>query len=115
MEFLRRLFGGGGRPRGPAGDPNGYYLYVRCHRCKEKIRVRVNLSNDLAEELSEDASDRVIGYIAEKGVVGNNFMCGQTMRLYLHFDTSRRPISERVDGGTLITEEEFNKEDAETA
>jgi len=42
-------------------------------------------------------------------------MCGQTMRLYLHFDTSRRPISQRVEGGTLITEEEFNKEDAETA
>jgi len=104
--WLQRLFGSGQKTN-TDGDRHGYYVYVRCKRCKEKIKVRVNLANDLAEQLSEDNSDRIVGYTAEKGIVGNNFMCGQTMRLYLTFDTARRPTDQRVEGGAIISAEEF--------
>lgn len=108
MDRLRQLFRGGGRSRGPADDPSGLYIYIRCNRCQEKIRVRVNRNNDLSERLSDDDSDRVDGYQVEKGIVGNNFLCGQTMRLFMTFDRSRLPKEERVEGGTIISEAEFN-------
>ena len=57
--------------------------------------------------MADDESDRVVGYVAEKGVVGNNFMCGQTMRLFLTFDRARRLTDKRVEGGTFISEEEY--------
>lgn len=106
MDWLRRLFGGRTRESSP-GDPHGLYLYVRCNRCGEALRVRVNLSNDLSEQMADDDSDRIVGYVAEKGVVGNNFMCGQTMRLYLTFDRARRLTDKRMEGGTFITEDEY--------
>lgn len=106
MGWLQRLFGGRGRDSS-SGDPHGLYVYVRCGRCQEAVRVRVNLSNDLSEQMADDDSDQVVGYVAEKGVVGNNFMCGQTMRLYLTFDRARRLTDTKVEGGTLITEEDY--------
>ena len=47
MGWLQRLFGGRGRDSTP-GDPHGLYLFVRCNRCHEVVRIRVNLSNDLS-------------------------------------------------------------------
>lgn len=107
MGWLQRLFGrsepSGARER----DLHGLYLYVRCSRCGEAVRVRVNTSNELSEQMADDDSDRVIGFAVEKGVVGNNFMCGQTMRVYLTFDRNRRMTEKRVEGGAFMTEEEF--------
>ncbi len=101
MSWFGRFFRGGAA-RGPDDDPHGYYVTVRCNKCGEEIRVRVNLQNDLAERLSDDSSDRVIGYMAEKGIVGNNFTCGQTMRLYLEFDSGRHLVSQRAEGGVIV-------------
>jgi len=106
MGWLQRLFGGGARASSPA-DPHGLYVYVRCSKCAEAVKVRINLSNDLSELMADDDSDRIVGYAAEKGVVGSNFMCGQTMRLYLTFDRSRRLTDKRVEGGAFISEDEY--------
>ena len=115
MGWLQRLFGRAERSGGRERDLHGLYLFVRCNRCGEVVRVRVNTSNELSEQMADDDSDRVIGFAAEKGVVGNNFMCGQTMRVYLTFDRNRRMTEKRVEGGAFITEEEFQAASSSTA
>lgn len=42
MSFLKRLFSFG-RP-----SDQGIYVYVRCNRCGEAVRVRLDPTNDLS-------------------------------------------------------------------
>jgi len=44
LDGLKSMFAGGSMADG------GYYIYVRCSRCGEAIRTRVNLSNDPSEQ-----------------------------------------------------------------
>jgi hypothetical protein len=91
MGFLDRLLG-------RSGDKSVLWLYVRCSRCGAKVRVRVNLFNDLS--ITENG-----GYILRKEILDNK--CFQLMRAELRFDSKRRLISRDIDGGEFITEAEY--------
>lgn len=101
-KLLKGLFGGagGGAPRDDRAD----YFHVRCSKCGEIVRVRVDRSNDLAQEF-EDGGDHPTGYSATKGVVGNR--CFRTMTLSVEYDRSKRVASTSVEGGAMATAEEF--------
>ena len=45
MDFLKRLFGGGGAS---GEDSAGLYYYVKPKGCDEVVRVRINRNNDLS-------------------------------------------------------------------
>jgi hypothetical protein len=97
---LRELFKGGPKD----SDDGGMYYYVRCTKCAEAIRVRVDRGNDLAQEF-EDGGDHPSGYVATKGVVGKK--CFRTMSLTIKYDRGRREVSRSLDGAEFITKEEF--------
>lgn len=101
--ILGGLFGGGGSSR-PTDNAN--YYYVKCSRCEEKIRVRIDKGNDLAQEY-EDGGDNPSGYTATKGIVGKK--CFRVLNLSVKFDRNRRESSRSVEGGEFITEEEFTE------
>ena len=112
MASLGRLLGGlfgkgGGEPR-----DNAYYYYVRCGKCGEAIRVRVDRANDLAQDF-EGAGDNPSGYTATKGVVGKK--CFRTISLTLQFDGARRETSRSIDGGDFISAEEYAAAEAGAA
>lgn len=110
MSFIGRvlggLFGGGG------GEPrdNAYYYYLRCGKCGEVIRVRVDRANDLAQDF-DGAGDSPTGYSVTKGVVGKK--CFRSISLTVKFDGSRREVSRSIEGGELITAEEYAAAQAE--
>ena len=79
---LGGLFGKGG---GSDGGDKGIYYYVKCAKCGEKIRVRVDPSNDLAQEF-DDGGDNPSGYSATKGVIGKQ--CFRTLSVTVKFDRS---------------------------
>ncbi len=105
MGFLDRLSAlfSGKRDSSSDSDGRAVYFYVKCSSCGEKIRVRVDMFNDLAQEF--DDNDRTSGYTLEKDVLGNN--CFRLMHLHVAFDSSKRIVEKSVTNGVLITKEEF--------
>jgi len=101
FERLRGLVGGKGRPR----DPDGIYFYVRCGRCGEKLKVRVDRRFDLRQDLDEG------GYILRKEMMDGK--CFSLMYATVRFDGSKRITSQKIEGGEFITEEEFHQLESE--
>ena len=95
LDRLRELVGGGGRPR----DPNGIYFYVRCGRCGEMLEVRADKRFDLVRDYEKG------GYVLHKEMLGSQ--CFSLMHATVRFDQNKHIISREVEGGELISEEEF--------
>lgn len=94
MNFLRNLFGG---KSGPADD--GLYLYVRCGNCGRVIKVRVNKQADLLPDWDQG------GYTLHKEMMDDK--CFRLMRAEITFDANYTIRSQTVEGGTFITQEEY--------
>jgi hypothetical protein len=103
---LQNLFKGAPRE----SSDGGIYYYVRCGKCGEAIRVRIDRNNDLAQEF-EGSGDHPSGYGATKGVVGKT--CFRQMSVTINFDGGRREVSRSIDGGDFITREEFEAAQAD--
>ena len=103
MKWLQRLLGsagGAGRPR----DPDGFYFYVRCGRCGQKLELRADLRFDLMQDLDEG------GYVLHKDMMDSK--CFSMMHATVRFDENRQAVSQDIEGGTFITEEEFRQPDS---
>ncbi len=99
MSWLNRLksrLTGSGRP---TASPS-LWLYVRCNRCGEPLKARLNLYNDLSEE--EDGS-----FIVRKLIVGGRG-CYQRIEATAYFDNRRRLKGVEVVGGEQLTEDEYS-------
>jgi hypothetical protein len=94
LDSLKSLFSGGA---GQSKDD--YWVYVRCRRCGELIKTRVDLLNHLS------ARDEG-GYLTQKTLVGNQ-LCFQRIEVTLIFDENRRLVDREATGGDFITAEEF--------
>ncbi len=82
------------------GDAGGYWVAVRCKRCGEVIRARVNLSNDLSPEYEGET----LTYVCRKVLIGEN-RCFQQVEVWLKFDQNRNLIDREVRGGSFVDEE----------
>ncbi|MGC8877898.1 MAG: hypothetical protein ACP5R2_01580 [Anaerolineae bacterium] len=96
LDSLRGLFAGTGTTSG-----GGYYIYVRCNRCGEALRTRVNLQNDLSES---DAG----GYVLNKTLVGSG-RCFERIEVHLEFNPARQLTGREISGGEFITAQEFDQ------
>lgn len=101
MDFLRRLFG---RPQAP-NDP-ALHLYVRCDRCKSVVHVRVHRYNDLSAEYDDNGA--VVAYHLRKEMMDSR--CFRLMYADLSFDRSYRETSRAIEGGSFITQAEYEAE-----
>ena len=81
------------------------YLYVQCDRCGEKLRARVDIWNELTPQY-EHESDTASGYFCRKVLIGEK-LCYQPIELKLKFDKDHKLISQEVNGGKYIGEEEY--------
>jgi hypothetical protein len=102
LDALKKSLMGGGQ----AAQQGGYVVYVRCRRCGEVIRTRINLSNDLSED--EDGN-----YTIHKTLVGGARRCYARLEMSLVFDSKRQLLSREVSGGEFVTEAEFDAAAAE--
>ena len=88
---------------GLGGAAGGMYLYVRCGRCGDVVRVRVNMANELQQEFSDNGG--ISGYSLHKTVVDSK--CFRPIELSMTFDGRRRELSREVEGGEIVTREEY--------
>ena len=100
MCFLARLFGRGGAS---ADTGNILWLYVRCDRCGEKIRVRINRNTDAQQEYDE--SGRPSHYLLRKEILGNR--CPALMSVAMQLDKAGRVVEHHAERCMVIDEREF--------
>ena len=84
---------------GANADRDGYWIYVRCQRCGEVIKTRVNLQQEL-NPYDEG------GYIMRKTLVGSQ-LCFQRVEVILYFDDNRNLVNREIEQGTFIEAEEI--------
>ena len=100
---LKEALGGGGGAGGGSSDRDALYFQVRCDRCGDVVRVRVNTANELQQEFAE--SDGVEGYSLRKTVV--DAKCFRPIEVSMRFDGRRRELSREIEGGGFITADEY--------
>jgi hypothetical protein len=83
----------------PNVNRSAYWLEVKCGRCGEIIRTRVDLNTDLSIDYGE--AGQVAGYYCRKVLVGEN-LCFQPIEATLVFDASRRLVDRQVSGGEFV-------------
>jgi len=101
MNFLRRIFGGSG----PVASDGAIHLYVRCNRCGAPVHVRADPRNDLLIEYGDE--DDAAGYRLIKEMMDSR--CFRLMRAELEYDRGRREIARQIEGGTFISQEEYEQ------
>lgn len=105
MSILKRLgslFGGGGKG---AEERGIFYLYVRCGKCAEKVRVRVNTGSDLLRDYDRGTGDAGSGYVLRKDIMDSK--CFQIMHAEVALDDGFRILSQEISGGQFITREDY--------
>lgn len=85
-------------------DDTAYWLYVRCKRCGESIRTRVDLHNDLSANYGEGGEETT--YLCRKVLMGQE-RCFQRIEVQLTFNQERNLIDRQISGGDFITEDQY--------
>jgi len=106
MSFLRKITSALS-PKG-AEKGEGLWVYVRCGKCGEKIKTRIDLSHDLTPNYSDEG--RVTDYCLRKVLIGSQ-RCFEPIEVQLAFDPQRRVTSREIVGGQFISREEYEGEE----
>ena len=89
-KWVERLLTPGGRLE------QALYLGVRCNRCGEVIKARVDLRNALS--LLDEGEHGPAEYYCRKILVGQSG-CFQRIEVELFFDSNRALIEQKISGG----------------
>ena len=84
-------------------DEAGYWVYLRCNKCNEPLKVRVNLNHDLSVDYDGPKGQ---SYFSRKTVVGRTG-CFQRIEIELTFNQKRKLTNSEVAGGTYIEVDEY--------
>jgi hypothetical protein len=96
LKTLSNLFTPGAKP-----DEFGYWVVVKCNRCGEVLRSRIDLRNDPSAEYDEAGHST---YFVRKTLMGEGH-CFQRVEVELTFDQDRRMVLNReIVGGQFVDE-----------
>ena len=78
-----------------------YWVFIRCGRCGETLKTRVDLYNDLSIEYGEGQGK--ITYFTRKTLIGSQ-LCFQPVEVRLTFDAQKKLLDRQIRGGEFIEE-----------
>ena len=84
----------------PSGSDVGLYYYIRCKRCGEVIRVRINPHNDLS--IGDDDKR-----FARKTIVGQR--CYNRIEAEFRYSSSRKLLGVEINGGEQVTQQDYDE------
>jgi hypothetical protein len=79
------------------------YLFVQCDKCGAKLRIRADKQYDLSPDYEGGGA-----YFLRKEMLDSK--CFTLMYAEVHFDRQYNIVSSDVQGGRLISQEEFEAE-----
>jgi len=100
MSFFKKIFASLSPPT--SSDARSSWVYVRCNRCGETIRARINLSNDLSINYNNGGKT----YFCRKTIIGEGH-CFQRIEVELTYSKNRKLINREIQEGQFISEKEF--------
>lgn len=80
------------------GERNELWVTVKCRRCGEVIRGRIDMRNELSLDYDEDGKMR---YVCRKVLIGDQ-RCFQPVEVVLTFDADRRLVDRQITGGEFV-------------
>ncbi len=95
IKKLSGLFSAAGK-----ADEDALWIAVKCNRCGEVTRARVDLRNDLSIEYDETGGSPT--YFCRKMLMSEGGRCFQRMEVELTFDANRELINREVSGGQFV-------------
>ena len=100
---LERLFGGDD-DRPPVCALRAFPIAVRCARCGEVIRLRIDRDHELQSVYAPDAEegDEPVEFLLRKEIVGDR--CQNLIRFTIHFACDHGLISSEIEGGEFVEE-----------
>ena len=101
MNFLKKIVS---FLTSPPGGGRDYWYYVRCDKCGEIIKARIDKHTDLSVKYGDKQSDDT--YFCRRVVVGSK-RCYQPIEVTFTFDNRRSLIDRDIKGGEFVTEEEY--------
>ena|SRR5579862_1487476 len=96
-----------GKPAMARMDDRGIYYYVRCKRCGEIIRVRIDPMNDMS--WNDDNS----ALFVRKVMVGKR--CYNRIEGEFEYDKNRKLTNSKIDGGDLVDVQAYETDQQEHA
>jgi hypothetical protein len=100
MRWLTRWFTRKPRQRSDVA----LWIYVRCRRCGEAIRIRADRRYDLVSEM-RDPGETGPAYTMHKDIVGER--CFQRIAVDIGFDHRQQIVEQQITGGEFLTEAEY--------
>ena len=94
LDTVKSLMSGGGQ-----GRQTEHWVYVRCRRCGEVIKTRIDLQSGLSRR---DEG----GYLTRKTLVGNQ-LCFERIEVTLLFDENYQLVDQEINRGHFITAEAY--------
>ena len=86
------------------GADDALHIYIECGRCKSIVHVRLDKRHDISQGEG--------GYFVRKEVMDSK--CFRLMAAELRFDSGYRIQSQEVQGGRLVSKEEFDRQASPT-
>lgn len=96
LDKLGSLFSGGERD-------DAIHLYIQCDKCGATLDIRVHKKYDLVPDYDGEGA-----YFLRKEMLDDK--CFTLMYAQIHFDREYNIIASEVEGGHLISREEFEAE-----
>ncbi|HDN79571.1 MAG: hypothetical protein DRI61_15640 [Chloroflexi bacterium] len=90
----------------PSREEEGFWIYVECAKCGEKIKTRIDPRYDLTPLYEEKG---VTGYYVRKVLIGSKGHCFEPIEVKLTFSSDRRLVKKEISGGRFISPEEFEE------
>jgi hypothetical protein len=84
-------------------DEAGYWVYVRCNKCQEPLKTRINLHHDLSVNYDDPRGQT---FFSRKTIVGSQG-CFERIKIELTFNNKRKLISKEISGGTFIDRDDY--------
>jgi phage FluMu protein Com len=86
----------------PQKEDFNYWIKVKCSKCGEIIRTRVDLRNDLSLRFDDKGKKT---YFCRKVLLGaGKQYCFQSVEVTLTFDANRNLIERTISGGEFLEE-----------
>ena len=82
-------------------EDSGYWVTVRCDRCGEIIRARIDLHNDLSINYGDKGK---VTYFSRKVLTGEK-RCFQRVEIEMTFNKKRSLVNRQISGGQFVDKE----------
>jgi hypothetical protein len=81
-----------------------YWFYVKCNKCKEILKGRVDLHNHLSIQYGESKGGN--SYYCRKVMIGSN-RCYLPIEVEFWFDGNRKFVDNQIKGGEFVAESDY--------